>query len=205
MAGWVFTGWSCTGIGCYSGNINAVNISLNYNITETENFKPITTTIPSTTTSTTTIVPTTVINTIFYNGSNASVLYLYYNLNYSTNYSINYSNQAFPSPHCPSNYPVYRIWAILEQYSYVPLGSCLNFSESGNFSNNSIFDWWQNYTIYSHPERPQWAYYVRNWGIGNINCTKSSTSPFNITNWEKIAHWIHIQWGEPSGGWYECT
>ena len=39
--GWAFTGWSCMGTGCYSGNLNPVNITLNNNITETENFAPI--------------------------------------------------------------------------------------------------------------------------------------------------------------------
>ena len=39
--GWIFTGWSCSGNGCYSGNLSPVNITLNNNITETENFVPI--------------------------------------------------------------------------------------------------------------------------------------------------------------------
>ena len=40
-SGWAFTGWSCMGTGCYSGNFYLVNITLNNNITETENFAPI--------------------------------------------------------------------------------------------------------------------------------------------------------------------
>jgi hypothetical protein len=39
--GWQFTGWSCGGVGCYSGNARGFNLSMDNNITETENFAPI--------------------------------------------------------------------------------------------------------------------------------------------------------------------
>ena len=40
-SGWQFTSWSCSGTGCYSGNSGEFNLTMNNNITETENFAPI--------------------------------------------------------------------------------------------------------------------------------------------------------------------
>jgi hypothetical protein len=51
-SGWQFTSWSCSGTGCYSGNSGEFNLTMNNNITETENFvlMPTSTTMPTTTT-----------------------------------------------------------------------------------------------------------------------------------------------------------
>ncbi len=48
-----FTGWTCSGNGCYSGTQHSINITINNNITETANYEikqiivPVTTTIPA--------------------------------------------------------------------------------------------------------------------------------------------------------------